>query len=147
MMTTPEINASGVISVASNVAPRAVAALAHFVLDGKTNEARELAQALQPLFSIVTVKTTEQTSYGPVACKARNPLAYKTLMNILGMPSGPCRQPLGKMTRAGLDVVLAAARKVYETNPQILLPIADYFDVNIQDRLYNERFWQGLTYA
>jgi 4-hydroxy-tetrahydrodipicolinate synthase len=68
-------------------------------------------------------------------------------MNILGMPSGPCRQPLGKMTQSGLDTVLAAARKVYETNPQILLPIADYFDVNIQERLYDERFWQGLTYA
>jgi len=93
------------------------------------------------------VKTTEQTNFGPVVCRARNPLACKALMNILGMPSGPCRQPLGKLTKAGLDVVLAAARKVYATNPQILLPIADYFDVNIQDRLYNERFWQGLTYA
>ena len=147
MMTLPEINASGVISVVSNVAPRAVAAMAHFILDGKVSEAKELAQALQPLFSIVTVKTQEQTSFGPVACKARNPIAYKTLMNILGMPSGPCRQPLGKMTRNGLEVLLASARKVYETNPQILLPIADYFDVNIQERLYNERFWQGLTYA
>jgi 4-hydroxy-tetrahydrodipicolinate synthase len=111
------------------------------------NEAKELAEALQPLFQIVTVKTQEQTSFGPATCKARNPLAYKTLMNILGMPSGPCRQPLGRMTRAGLEAVLTAARKVYETDPQILLPIADYFDVNIHDRLHNERFWQGLTYA
>jgi 4-hydroxy-tetrahydrodipicolinate synthase len=147
MMTTPEINASGVISVVSNVAPRAVGAMAHFILDGKMNEAKELVQGLQPLFSIVTVKTQEQTSFGPAMCKARNPLAFKTLMNILGMPSGPCRQPLGRMTRAGLEVVLAAARKVFEANPQILLPIADYFDVNIHERLYNERFWQGLTYA
>ena len=147
MMTMPEINASGVISVASNVAPRAVAAMVHFILDGKINEAKELYEALQPLFSIVTVKTQEQTSFGPVTCRARNPLATKTLMNILGMPSGPCRQPLGKMTRNGLEGVLAAARKVYEINPQILLPIADYFDVNIQERLHNERFWQGLTYA
>ena len=147
MMTLPEINASGVISVVSNVAPRAVAAMAHFILDGKVSEAKELAQALQPLFSIVTVKTQEQTSFGPVACKARNPIAYKALTNVLGMPSGPCNHPLGRMTRNGLEVVLAAARKVYETNPQILLPIADYFDVNIQERLYNERFWQGLTYA
>jgi 4-hydroxy-tetrahydrodipicolinate synthase len=147
MMTTPEIDASGVISVVSNIAPRAVAAMAHFILDGKINEAKEIVQALQPLFSIVTVKTQEQTSFGPVTCKARNPLAYKTLMNILGMPSGPCRQPLGRMTRNGLEAVLATARKVYENNPQILLPIADYFDVNIQERLYNERFWQGLTYA
>lgn len=147
MMTAPEIDSSGVISVTSNVAPRAVGALAHFILDGKINEAKEVSQALQPLFSIVTVKTQEQTDFGVAICKARNPLAYKTLMNILGMPSGPCRSPLGKMTRQGLEVVLAAARKVYETNPQILLPIADYFDVNIQDRLYNERFWQGLSYA
>jgi 4-hydroxy-tetrahydrodipicolinate synthase len=147
MMTTPEIDASGVISVVSNIAPRAVAAMAHFILDGKINEAKEIVQALQPLFSIVTVKTQEQTSFGPVTCKARNPLAYKTLMNILGMPSGPCRQPLGRMTRNGLEAVLATARKVYENNPQILLPIADYFDVNIQERLYNERFWQGLAYA
>jgi len=147
MMTMPEIAASGVISVASNVAPRAVAAMAHFILDGKVNEARELYEALQPLFSIITVKTQEQTSFGPVTCRARNPLATKTFMNILGMPSGPCRQPLGKMTRAGLEVVLVAARKVYETNPQIFLPIADYFDINIQERLHNERFWQGLTYA
>lgn len=147
MMTTPEINASGVISVASNVAPRAVAAMTHFTLDGKVNEAKEVYESLKPLFSIVTVKTQEQTSFGPVTCKARNPVAFKTLMNVLGMPSGPCRQPLGKMTRNGLEVVLAAARQVYETNPQILLPIADYFDVNIQDRLYNEQFWKGLTYG
>ncbi len=39
MMTTPEIAASGVISVTSNIAPRAVAALSHFILDGKINEA------------------------------------------------------------------------------------------------------------
>src|SRR4030065_2736253 len=114
MMTMPDINASGVISVVAHVAPRAVAAMAHFILDGKINEAKELAQALQPLFSIVTLKTQEQTSFGPVACKARNTLAYKTLMNILGMPSGPCRQPLGKMTRNGLEAVFTAARKVWE---------------------------------
>src|SRR4030066_2522843 len=129
MMTMPEIAASGVISVASNVAPRAVAAMAHFILDGKINEARELYEALQPLFSIITVKTQEQTSFGPVACKARNPLATKTLMNILGIPAGPCRQPLGKMTRAGLEVVLLNARKVYEANPQIFDPVSDHFDV------------------
>ena len=147
MMTTPEINASGVISVVSNIAPRAVAAMAHFILDGKMNEAKEIHEALQPLFAIVTVKTQEQTSFGTVTCRARNPLATKTLMNILGLPSGPSRQPLGRMTRKGLEAVLVAARKVYETNPQILVPIADHFDVNIQERLHNERFWQGLTYA
>lgn len=147
MMTAPDIAATGVISVASNIVPRAVADLTRYILDGNITEANQLAQALQPLFAIVTVKTQEQTPYGTVTCKARNPLAYKTLMNVLGMPSGPCRRPLGKMTRSGLEVVLANARKVYENNPEILQPIEDFFAVDLSERLYNERFWQGLYYA
>ena len=147
MMTSPDINASGVISVTSNVAPRAVADMTHYLLDGNQEEAIRIAQALQPLFSIVTVKTQEQTPYGTVACKARNPLAYKALMNLLGMPSGPCRQPLGKMTRNGLEVVLTNARKVYDDNPGILQPITDYFNVDLKERLYNERYLEGLFYA
>ena len=147
MMISPDISASGVVSVVSNVAPSTVADMVHYLLDGNEEAARIIAQALQPLFSLVTVKTQEQTPYGPVSCKARNPLAYKTLMNVLGMPSGPCRQPLGKMTRNGLEVVLATARKVYESNPQILQPVADYFDVDLKERLYNEKYLEGLFYA
>jgi 4-hydroxy-tetrahydrodipicolinate synthase len=147
MMTTPEIAASGIISVISNIAPRAVQDMTQYILKGKMEEARNLRATLQPIFDIVTVKTQEQTSFGPVTCKARNPLACKTLMNILGMPSGPCRQPLGKMTRNGLETVLTNARKVYEKDPEILEPIGDFFGVNIQERLNNERFWQGLTYV
>jgi 4-hydroxy-tetrahydrodipicolinate synthase len=147
MMTASEIAASGVISVVSNVAPRAVSAMIHLVSDGKLREAEGLHNALQPLFSIVTVKTTEQTPYGSVTCKARNPLAFKTLMNVLGLPSGPCRQPLGKMTRSGFEVVLSSVRKVCEKNPEILHPIEEFFDVNLEERLNNERFRQGLIYA
>jgi 4-hydroxy-tetrahydrodipicolinate synthase len=51
------------------------------------------------------------------------------------------------MTRAGLEIVLANARKVYETNPSILQPIADFFQVDLSERLHNEQFWKGLTYA
>jgi 4-hydroxy-tetrahydrodipicolinate synthase len=147
MMIAPDIRASGVISVISNVAPRALADMVHYVLDGNEEAASVIAQALQPLFNIVTVKTTEQTPYGPVACKARNPVAIKTLMNILGMPAGPCRQPLGKMTRNGIEVVLASARKVYEANPQVLQPVADHFGVDLKDRLYNDKYIEGLYYA
>ncbi len=146
MMTDEEIRASGVISVASNVAPGAVQRMTTLVLEGKIEEATELSVALKPLFSIVTVKTMEETSFGPALVKARNPLPYKTLMNILGMPSGPLRQPLGKMTRKGLETVLEAARTVYEKNPEILEPIERTFDVDLSKRLYEEKFWKGLTY-
>ena len=147
MMISPDIGASGVISVISNVAPNTVADMVHYLLDGNEEAASVIAQALQPLFNIVTVKTIEQTQFGQAVCKARNPVAYKTLMNVLGMPAGPCRQPLGRMTRAGIEVVLTNARKVYETNPQILEPIAEYFDVNLRERLYIEKYLEGLFYA
>ena len=147
MMISPDIGASGVISVASNVAPKAVVDMVHYLLDGNQEAANVIAQALQPLFDIVTVKTMEKTQFGQVLCKARNPVAYKTLMNVLGMPAGPCRQPLGKMTQIGLEIVLTKARKVYEANPQIFEPISNYFDVDLKERLYNEKYIEGLYYA
>ena len=147
MLISPDIQASGAISVMSNIVPQAFSDMVHYGLDGNEEGANIIAQALQPLFNIVTVKTQEQTQYGSVVCKARNPLPCKTLMNVLGMPSGPCRQPLGKMTRNGLEVVLASARKVYEANPQVLEPIAEHFNVNLKDRLYNEKYLEGLYYA
>jgi 4-hydroxy-tetrahydrodipicolinate synthase len=147
MMVDPRIEATGAISVVSNVAPRAVADMIHYVLDGDNEAAAVINKALQPLFSIVTVKTQESTPFGPVNCRARNPLAFKTLMNVLGMPSGPCRQPLGRMSCGGLEVVLAGVRRVYEANPQVLEPIADYFGVNLKDRLYNKECFVGLVYA
>jgi 4-hydroxy-tetrahydrodipicolinate synthase len=147
MMTDPDIAAAGVISVASNIVPHTVQSLTQALRAHRTEEANRLYATLKPLFNMVTVKTQEQTPFGLVTCKARNPLAFKTLMNVLGMPSGPCRQPLGKMTRAGLEIVLTNARKVYETTPSILQPIVDFFDVDLNERLYNEHYWQGLTYA
>jgi len=146
MMSDEEIRASGVISVASNVAPKAVQEMCSKYLEGKREEAAKLAEALKPLFQLVTVKTMEETRYGEVLCKSRNPVPYKTLMNILGMPSGPCRRPLGKMTKKGIQVVLNNVRLVYERNPEILEPIESFFDVRLEERLYNEKYWKSLTY-
>jgi len=146
MMKDPKIKASGVISVASNVAPGFVQRFVKATLEGKIEESERLYAALKPLFSMVTVKTEEETPYGPVLCKARNPLPYKTLMNVLGMPSGPCRRPLGKMTKKGLQAVLKVARAVYEKNPEILEPVEKFFDVDLSKRLYEEDCWRGLTY-
>ena len=146
MMTDTDIKASGVISVVSNIAPAAVQQMTRLILEGKDDEAKNLCEKLNPLFQIVTVKTTEETPFGSVIVKARNPLPCKTLMNVLGMPSGPLRPPLGKMTRKGFEVVLKAAREVYEKSPEILKPVEDFFDVDLSERLYKEKFWKGLTY-
>jgi 4-hydroxy-tetrahydrodipicolinate synthase len=146
MMVDPQIKAAGVISVASNVAPKAVTEMVRLLNAGDLTEAKTLAQKLEPLFNLVTVKTTETTPYGEVSCRARNPLAYKALMSILGMPSGMCRQPLGKMTPNGLNTVLDAARKVYTHAPDILQPVAEFFNVDIEERLENPAYRKGLCY-
>jgi 4-hydroxy-tetrahydrodipicolinate synthase len=146
MMTSDAIRAAGVISVLSNVAPKALTRYVTLLLDGDRAAAEGLLKGLKPLFGLVTVKTQEDTPYGAVTCRARNPLAVKTLMNILGMPAGPCRQPMGKMTRKGVQVVLEVARTVQKTNPEILAPIAEFFGVDIESRLSDEANWKSLSY-
>lgn len=147
IMKDPEIKGSGVVSVMSNVAPKAVQDMADAVLNEKYEKANALEKALEPLFGIVTVKTYEDDGYGPRLVKARNPTSIKTLMNLLGMPAGPCRPPLGKMTRQGLEVVVSAVKTVYENNPEILKPVEDFFGIDLEKRLYEEKYWNGLTYG
>ena len=147
MMTDSQIQAAGVISVISNVAPRAVSEMVAFLNQGNTAQARSIAAALTPLFDLVTVKTLEKTPYGEVVCRARNPLAVKTLMNILGMPAGPCRQPLGKMTPNGLEKVLTAVRQVQCANPEILAPAAQFFGIDIESRINSPENWKNLAYS
>lgn len=146
MMTDQQIAAAGVISVASNVAPGAITRMVQLLEDGSTDEAKKLLSGLEPLFGLVTVKTMEKTPYGEVVCRARNPLALKTLISILGMPSGGCRQPLGKMTKNGLKTVLDAARKVQSSNHEIFKPLADFFDVDVENRLNDPSVLEGLYY-
>ena len=99
MMTDPEIKALGVISVISNIAPKALTDMVMFLKKGEINQAEKLNNALKPLLELVTVITEEQTPFGKVQSRARNPLPLKTLMQILGLPSGALRKPLGKITK------------------------------------------------
>jgi 4-hydroxy-tetrahydrodipicolinate synthase len=146
IMTDPEILACGAISVMSNIVPKSMTQMVYFLNQGKTDAARQLQTALKPLLDLVVVTTFEKTSFGPVMCRARNPLPLKTMMQLLGMPAGPCRQPLGKMTRQGLDTVVAAMQKVQTANPEIFAPIKDFFGIDIDDRLSNPVHQEGLWY-
>ena len=146
MMTDQQVAAAGVISVISNVIPGAVAQMVQLLGNGSVDEAQNLLSGINPIFGLVTVTTMEKTPYGDVVCRARNPLAVKALMSILGMPSGGCRQPLGKMTKKGLDIVLDAARKVLNSNPEVFKPLADFFDVDIENRLSDPSILKGLYY-
>ena len=146
MMVDPQIKAAGVISVVSNIAPKAVTEMVTLLEQGDQTEAKRLLSALEPLFKLVTVKTKEITRYGEVVFRARNPLGIKTLMAILGVTSGECRKPLGKMTKNGLDKVIEAARKVQADNPEIFQPAEDFFGVDIEARLKDFSSGEGLYY-
>lgn len=146
MMTNPDIKANGLISVASNIAPKAVGELILLLENGEPDQAEKLNKSLEPLFNITTVITNEKTPYGPVKCRARNPLGVKTMMAILGMPSGGCRQPLGKMTRNGVDFIIKTAKEVQTNSPEIFRPIAEFFNIDIEERLNNPEIIEGLYY-
>lgn len=135
IMTDADINACGAISVMSNIVPGFMTRMVELINQGKAEEARKIQDALSPLLELVVVTTEEQSDLGTVSCRARNPLPLKTMMQILGMPSGPCRAPLGKMTRKGFEVVLAALKKVRAETPEILEPVATAFSVDIDQRL------------
>lgn len=150
MMTSKSISANGVISVISNVAPAGVSQMVKAALDGDTEVARSLNDALTPLFDLVTVtveneRTLPNGTKVMVKDKFRNPLAVKTLMNGLGMGAGPTRRPLGKMTPKGIKVVRDAARTVWQNNPEILQPIESHYSASIQQRLDDDAIWDALT--
>ncbi len=146
MITDPLIKANGLISVASNIAPMAVEKLVLLTREGNLEEAKALNKKLEPLFNITTVITTEKTPYGDVQCRARNPLGVKTMMQIIGMPAGGCRQPMGKMTRNGVDFILKTAREIQANSPEIFQPVADFFNVDIEERINNPGTIEGLYY-
>lgn len=144
IMTDSEIKACGAISVMSNIAPAAMTKMVELINKGDNEAALKIQNALKPLLDLVVVTTTEDSKFGPVTCRARNPLPLKTLMQILGMPSGPCRQPLGKITTKGVNIILEAARSVQKNNPEIFAPMASFFNVNVEERLEESKYWKDL---
>lgn len=147
MMKRDDIRAAGVISVMSNVVPGPLSTMTHALNDGDTAVADKIAENLAPLLGIVGVTTTEASSRGAVECKSRNPVPLKTMMQLLGMPSGACRRPLGKMTSAGAAVVVDAVRQVWRNDPALLQPIGDAFHVDIEARLNDSSAVEALVYS
>jgi 4-hydroxy-tetrahydrodipicolinate synthase len=147
LMSDQAVRCSGVISVVSNVVPAATQGMVQAALSGDWEKAQRLATALQPLFAMVTIKTEESTQLGPVSVRARNPLPIKTAMSVLGMTDGPCRAPLGRVTKQGLEIILETLRGVWASNPEFLEPIERAFDVSVADHLQMPRYWEGLAYG
>lgn len=142
MMMRSDIKASGVVSVISNVAPRAILEMTQAISRKDYARAEKLREALNPLFRIVTVNTVEKYEGFEVACKWRNPVPIKTLMNCLGMPSGPVRQPLGQMSQKGIEILRNSVKQVYEKNPEVLMPIQEFYGINLEERIMKGEHWK-----
>lgn len=142
MMVRKDIRATGVVSVMSNIVPGPIGEMVRAILKGDMERANYLKEVLDPLFKVVTVNTIESYEGFEVPCKFRNPVAIKTMMKGLGMPSGPCRQPLGKMTPKGVEIVRSALKTVHEKDKGILKPIEDFYKVKMEERIYNDKYWK-----
>ncbi len=51
------------------------------------------------------------------------------------------------MTRKGIDFVVETARKVQATNPAILGPAAEFFNIDIDQRLNDDSLLEDLIYT
>ncbi len=150
MLTDPKIKANGVISVMSNVVPGAIAKMVKLAYNGDLLCAEKIKDALAPLFGIVGVKVDNERVLPSgqkvmVSDRYRNPLPVKTLMQGLGMPSGPVRKPLGKMTSVGIAVLRSAVKSVWDNNPEMLQPIADFYGIDIAARINDDGIWTSLA--
>jgi 4-hydroxy-tetrahydrodipicolinate synthase len=142
MMTRSDIRASGVVSVMSNIIPGAIGEMVKAIRDGNMERANRMKDVLDPLFKVVTVNTIESYEGFEVPCKFRNPLAIKTLMKGLGLPSGPCRPPLGKITPKGVEVVRNALKEVHEKDKEVFWPLQEFYKINIEERISNDKYWR-----
>ncbi len=87
---TMAIGGKGVISVASNLMPKEMAAMMNAYNDGKLDRARQLHYRMFPLFAALFYES--------------NPVPAKTALELMGrIPSSEVRQPLYKMSEANIE--------------------------------------------
>jgi 4-hydroxy-tetrahydrodipicolinate synthase len=142
MMTLNDIRASGAVSVMSNIVPGPIDQMVKAIRSGDMERGNRLRDVLDPLFKVVVVNTLESYEGFDVPCKFRNPVPIKTMMKGLGLPSGPCRPPLGKMTPKGAEVVRNALKEVYQKDKEVFTPLQDFYKINVEERLSNDRCWK-----
>lgn len=90
------LGALGVISVASNIVPGAVAKLCALCLEGSYAEATELYAKYASLFSALFIET--------------NPIPIKAALKMMGMDSGILRLPLTEISQESFETLLKAMR-------------------------------------
>ncbi len=91
------VGGDGIISVVSNLAPKAVTELANTALKGDFAEARKMHYNLLPFFKAAFVDG--------------NPTSIKYAMNVKGLAAGTVRLPLVEVTDSAKEVIKEALNK------------------------------------
>ena len=86
----------GAISVISNMVPAKVKALVKAALEGRYDDARKLHYELIPFTKAAFVET--------------NPAPIKQALNWAGLPAGPARLPLGKLSPTSQEILKKAMK-------------------------------------
>jgi len=90
------LGGKGVISVAANIAPKDMCAMVDAMFKGVMEKAKEINIKLFPLFDAMFLET--------------NPIPVKKAAELMGLPSGHVRLPLGALSEANVEKL----RKVLE---------------------------------
>jgi len=135
----PNVRANGGCTVSSNLAPAAVRALTDACLAGDAIRARELHDALTPLFSMVGVTADEELIVRDeslrVPQRSRNPVPIKAALALLGVMDADCRAPLGALGSAGMDVVRAKLRLAHRRDESVFAPLGRAYDCTLDEVL------------
>jgi 4-hydroxy-tetrahydrodipicolinate synthase len=90
------VGAQGVVSVASNVAPRQVANMVRAFAEGNPRKALQLHQQLYPLFKDLFIET--------------NPVPVKAALAMMGMIEEDLRLPLTRLSDRNREILRATMR-------------------------------------
>ena len=90
------VGATGVISASANIDARRMVLMVDSILNDDYTRAMELHYEMVELIRALFIET--------------NPVPVKTAMNIMGLPSGPLRQPLAEMKEENLEVLKKALK-------------------------------------
>jgi len=152
MMTDPHIKACGVVSVMANIVPAAIKKMCDLILAGKDKQAKAIEKKLKPLFGVVgvgAVRSIKVPSGDKIEYldKYPNPASVKTIMSGLGMQACHCAPPLGKMDKIAVQMVRYAVRQVWKSFPEAFQPLAEFYNLDIGERLADNEVWKNLAYT
>jgi 4-hydroxy-tetrahydrodipicolinate synthase len=133
-----EVRLDGVFSVIANIAPKAVRSMFQAYFKGDNQEAERIRSALSPIL-VSSIKQERNFFSGRrnslIVDEVFNPVIIKTMMNILGIPAGCCRFPLGGMDQKSLGSIKDRLRTVWQNNSWVLKPLEDFYGIDISQRL------------